>query len=217
MIEVYWSRLAPLALLERHCLVKEWQEAQSYYRLEDRQRFLTARLLCRKTAAPHVNCLAQQLSIQKNKQGAPFLILNAYQHQPLLPNISISHSGDYVAIALAWHTALGIDLEYEANCNFAQFDEIALQSHEYNKLQTHSRAQFWTAKEAASKVWGAGLQSTPLSIEVCPLSQHHFTAYAQSYPITFGQWLQTNTTTFALALVTLGKNQNISTQEWDFV
>ena len=219
---LYCLRLAALyyfftsPTIERHCLTTEWQAAQSYYRLEDKQRFLTARLLCREIAAPHINHPAQHLSIHKNKQGAPFLTLNAYQHQPLLPNISISHSGDYVAIALAWHIALGIDLEYETHCDFAQFNEIALQPHEYCKLTAYSRAQFWTAKEAASKAWGTGLQINPLAIQVCPLSEHRFTAYTASYPIAFGRWLQTNTATIALALVMLEEQQNISAQEWHF-
>nr|WP_143324869.1 hypothetical protein [Rappaport israeli] len=158
---LYCLRLAALyyfftsPTIERHCLTTEWQAAQSYYRLEDKQRFLTARLLCREIAAPHINHPAQHLSIHKNKQGAPFLTLNAYQHQPLLPNISISHSGDYVAIALAWHIALGIDLEYETHCDFAQFNEIALQPHEYCKLTAYSRAQFTRKRQFIACVYSA--------------------------------------------------------------
>ena len=90
-----------------------------------------------------------KIKIEKNDQGKPFIILNK---KPL--SLSITHSNGF---------AVGIDLEIKVKRDASFVDELInskekeLINNQQQEITEELLTKIWTAKEAASKVLGIGL------------------------------------------------------------
>jgi 4'-phosphopantetheinyl transferase len=126
----------------------------------DRQRFAIGRALTRLAVASQRGCSALDIAISVDAAGKPWLAPG-----PAPTSLSIAHGGDLVAVALAGHGALGIDVESRSQaidldgvlpivCSAAEQDAIG-------SLPPAARLQrfllLWTLKEAFLKATGAGL------------------------------------------------------------
>jgi phosphopantetheinyl transferase len=124
-----------------------------------RAEFIAGRIAARKAVARLLNgATPSQVEILRDVTGAPFVVA--------LPSlrVSISHSNQ-VALAVAAHVAVGVDLEAD-EARPAAFSRLFFSVNEQERLSmTSSQAQqtflntLWTRKEAVSKVghWGGHL------------------------------------------------------------
>lgn len=77
-------------------------------------------------------------------------------------DFNISHSGDYIIIAITMNSRVGIDIEKHRNLNINLFKKY-FDDDEWNVIQTSSDKlksffDFWTIKESAIKCDGRGVE-----------------------------------------------------------
>jgi len=137
----------------------------SKYRLPKRRsEYLTGRICAKIAAIDYLKSslnpapLMEKIEIVNNEQGHPSLILHT-QPEITIPNISISHSGEYAA-AIATQHRCGIDIQKheqslikvrEKYCANREFKIIA-EENEADELG--QLALLWSAKEAIQKSYG---------------------------------------------------------------
>jgi len=135
------------------------------FRLEkDRRRYLIGRGLLRSLLGVYLNRAPQDLRFETTAAGKPHLASGLGQLQ-----FNVSHSGEYVLIAITDDRAVGIDVE--AVHDDFDVDEVAVHffsANERRDLETFTgRVKIeafyncWTRKEAYVKARGEGL-SLPL-------------------------------------------------------
>ena len=129
---------------------------EKYNIMEDKQRCLVAGLLLRYALGDSVHRL------RYGDRGKPYL--------PDGPCFSLSHSGNYVVLALAEHD-VGVDIE-----KLGEYKEKLARrcctEDEFLWLQGRDRADFynlWTGKEAVMKATGLGFALPAHSFSVLPL------------------------------------------------
>lgn len=137
----------------------EKDRASRFAQHEDAQRYIAGHCALRRLLSSHTGIATHQLVFTKNEFGKP-----ALGHHQNTANIhfNLSHSGQYVIIALSKHP-VGVDLEYVKN----DFNFRSLLPHYF----TTAEAQYitaspspvevffrsWTLKEALGKGLGAGI------------------------------------------------------------
>jgi 4'-phosphopantetheinyl transferase len=138
----------------------ERQHAQKLNNPAVRKRMIAvrARLRCLLALKLHQDAVA--IVIDKGEHGKPYL--------PDFPEFAfnLSHSGDYLAIALGRECSLGIDIEQiKARKNLLGLAEKCFSQAELNHWQNLPEAErlpdfyrLWTAKEAFVKATGQGIQ-----------------------------------------------------------
>lgn len=91
--------------------------------------------------------IGSSLPISYNKSGKPLL------NHPIYPNISISHSREYVAVMVHRYLAVGIDIE-SMNRNYAPIRKRYLSEMELQQVNEDPLLQciYWCAKEAVFKL-----------------------------------------------------------------
>ncbi len=122
--------------------------------------FLVGRALLRTVLAEHVNCKPQQLQFVKNDDGKPSLSFPPSNWQ-----FNLSHSHDWVALALCKGASIGIDIEsYRRRNNLAGIARRFFSAQENAQLEKCRKAEWldyffavWTLKEAHAKALGCGL------------------------------------------------------------
>lgn len=132
-----------------------------YQRADDRKRHLTARGLLRHLLGARLGQTPQSLTFRTGPHGKPFIEPPARQ-APLYFNIS--HSGDYVLIALSGTHEIGVDIEQQVPDR--ELPNIAARVFADAEYQIWSRLpaekqeaafyQLWTRHEAGLKALGAG-------------------------------------------------------------
>lgn len=135
-----------------------------------------ARLLLRALVARLFGTEAARVELQEAAHGKP--AFHSPDPQLLLPEFSLSHSGDTVAVALSLAGPVGVDVEAAA-LDATRAERLAsrtLDTHtlsEWNALAPSQRvAAFlsqWTQREALLKATGEGLTRDPRSL-VVPLT-----------------------------------------------
>jgi 4'-phosphopantetheinyl transferase len=149
----------------KQCLSPEERDRMGRFHFEqDRRRHLVGRGLLRTLLGRYLNLAPQDLRFAIAAAGKPHLASGQGQLQ-----FNVSHSGEYVLIAIADGRAVGIDVE-QVHDDF-DVDEVAVHffsANEQHDLETFTgRAKIeafyncWTRKEAYLKAQGAGL-SFPL-------------------------------------------------------
>ncbi len=124
----------------------------------DRYRFVTGRQALRLLVSNYLSVRPMDIEIISEKGRKPFISKPA---SDILFNIS--HSGEWVLIALAQHE-LGIDLEkINPEFDFGNLFEDHFSEDEQDYISAASDVLFaffylWTRKEALIKAWGTGLQ-----------------------------------------------------------
>jgi 4'-phosphopantetheinyl transferase len=138
---------------------------------DDRNRFTVGVVLCRLLLAVNVGVAADQVVVDRTcdecqqPHGRPRL---ADPASPL--RVSVSHSGDVVAVAISAVGAVGIDVErLPAQVGVARAASLVLSPAEAETVRACAAAdrdrafmRYWTRKEAIVKATGDGLR-TPLS------------------------------------------------------
>ncbi|MBI3897961.1 MAG: 4'-phosphopantetheinyl transferase superfamily protein [Gammaproteobacteria bacterium] len=129
-----------------------------------RQRqFVVSRVLARTALSTWSGLPAATWEIVNDRNGQPRACSRQMQIEP--PAISLSHSGDYVVVAVSDIGRVGVDVEQiRVRAIDALADEILTPSEreffdrqsDAERLRTFYR--FWTLKEAGSKALGLGLE-----------------------------------------------------------
>jgi len=150
-------RLAPFFDSCAALLKPERRERMLSYRFMDsRLRCLAGGLLMEK--------IAGEREIQYTRNGKPFLHGGPY--------INLSHSGDFVCLAVCVSAEVGIDLELHNDKNFITLGKTAFHPAEYDFfLQEPGKVRFhdlWTLKESYVKMIGSGFSIMPASFCVLP-------------------------------------------------
>ena len=132
--------------------LRRWQQ----YRPERKKRqFLNSRLAVRAVLRQEFEKGSEQIQIDSDEQGRPVLHSGQLSH---LPQISISHSADIVAIAVSdGGNSMGVDLEIAQPLRVESLQQIAMHPHEklwcdaQGGLQSEALLALWTIKESVWK------------------------------------------------------------------
>lgn len=122
--------------------------------------FLVGRALLRTALAECVNCDPRQLQFSKNADGKPALAFPASNWQ-----FNLTHSHDWVALALCDGASIGIDIEsYRRRNNLIGIAKRFFSTEENALLERCEETEWldiffavWTLKEAHAKALGCGL------------------------------------------------------------
>lgn len=159
----------PLAAVSADLLVRyrallsddELQRLNNYRSVDAANEFLIARALLRTALGERLNCAPQQLRFDRDADGKPFL------NEPgdTAWRFNVSHSRDWVVLALSTVGDVGIDVESHERHNHL----TAIARRFFSEREQRSfdgldgerwRQQFfaiWTLKEAHAKALGCGL------------------------------------------------------------
>lgn len=150
----------------------ELDRAAGFHREDDRRRYVTACWLLRTTAGAQLGIAPEDVQIDRQCEcgkphGKPRIV------SPGAPlEVSISHSGNRVAVALSTAGAVGVDVE-EIAPDAGGIPELALSPVELKSLQELAEEEretgflhMWIRKEAVLKATGHGLRIPPDQIEV---------------------------------------------------
>ncbi|HET7595182.1 MAG TPA: 4'-phosphopantetheinyl transferase superfamily protein, partial [Stellaceae bacterium] len=177
--QVWWARMAAarsdlLALLD----AGERARWLRFRRDEDRARYLVAHALKRLVLAVHLGAAATELSFTAacrhcggTDHGKPRLRAAGGGI-----DFSLSHSGEYVVLAVTRDAAVGVDIErVNTRRDVAALIPAVLSVAEQTvvaALPATERAlavlRYWTRKEALLKATGDGLAVAPAAITVAP-------------------------------------------------
>lgn len=165
-VDVYVVRLSEArAGMERFEAVltpEERQRSEKFLRREDRARYVAGRGLARWLLARELSAEPAALQICADGAGRPFLIQNGSSSAL---DFNVSHSGDVVLCASAWHRRVGVDVELVrdmpdamdlARSQFAP-EEIAALGTGSMAERSAAFIRMWTRKEAFLKARGDGL------------------------------------------------------------
>ncbi|MCT2582764.1 4'-phosphopantetheinyl transferase family protein [Actinophytocola gossypii] len=168
--DVWWARPAPatprlLALLDD----AERERYGNYRREIDQLRFLTGRTLLRAVAARHLGVEPEAVILDAScydcgkPHGKPRVVAER------APEVSISHSGDRVALAMVDGVPVGVDVEEIRDAEVDELARITFTAEEraaFGRVpEAGLRAAFftyWARKEAVVKATGKGM-SVPMS------------------------------------------------------
>jgi 4'-phosphopantetheinyl transferase len=152
----------------------ELQRAARYHRAEDRDRFVTACWLLRVGAAGYLGVRPEDVPIDRRcprcakTHGKPQVSAG---DRPL--HVSVSHSGNRVAVSFTTVGPLGVDVEKVPETSIDGLTRCVLSPAEREILrrfpEPHRRAafiRFWVRKEAVLKATGDGLRIPADRVEV---------------------------------------------------
>ncbi len=148
-----------LAAWERNLSEAERGKAQRFVQEADRRRAVIGRSVLRQVLAAATGQPAEDLDLAADERGKPVL-----RGAPPHPGFNVSHSGDWVLVAVAGRGPVGVDVEQHraveydrlvAQC-FAPAERAAWQQLE---AEDRPRGFFdgWARKEAVVKALGTGL------------------------------------------------------------
>ena len=128
---------------------------------ERRRSFLAGHWLARRVAGEWLQVDAARIGLERHPDGRPLLHLDG---APSELSLSISHSGDWLAVALA-DVAVGVDIELPRRSrDYVALARFAFSPEEVARLQGLDAAgrsaefhRVWTLKEARGKRSGEGL------------------------------------------------------------
>jgi len=146
-------------------LASEAPRYRAYRSPGPRRRFAASRLLLKHAAGVVLGTDPARLELGREPNGRPYL--RGCRHL----EISLSHSGDLVAVGLSLLGPVGVDVEASARRVYGSgLEEEALTGHEraaLGRLPEEERnaavIRLWTLKEAYGKARGLGLRLPPRS------------------------------------------------------
>jgi 4'-phosphopantetheinyl transferase len=165
---VWWARPSDAsAELVRLLDDDERRRLRAYRRREDRARFLVGCALAKTVAGRAVGADPARIRFDRSCPAC-----GEAHGKPRLPGatveLSVSHSGELVGVALSAVAPVGLDVELVRD---AEVVETALTPHEHAAVAAaedpgRAFAVCWTRKEAAAKAIGAGLRLDPREVAV---------------------------------------------------
>ena len=166
--DVWWARPAPAT--ERLLAMLDGVERERYgnYRKEiDRLRFLTGRALIRTVAGRELGVEPERVTLDSScydcgkPHGKPRVVAEG------APEVSISHSGSLVALAVVEGAPVGVDVEQIRTAEVDDLARIAFSPTEraaFGALPAGDRQgaffTYWARKEAVVKATGKGMSVT---------------------------------------------------------
>ncbi len=167
-IAVYWSQLPVFdsadwqVFLDRLELANIRVESPLPAKTASRARSLAARALLSMVLEARHGLSAEMLRFSKDDRGRPIL---RSDQKTALPNISISHVRNYVAVAVSDEAAIGIDIEdVTRRANWSEIAKRYFAPDEWQEISSLPRDEgrwrffeIWTQKEAIGKVSGEGV------------------------------------------------------------
>lgn len=151
---------ALLARYENLLSDEELIRLRSFRSPSSAKEFLAGRALLRTALAERVNCEPRQLHFSKNADGKPSL---SFPHSNW--QFNLTHSHDWVALALCEGASIGVDIEsYRRRNNLAGIARRFFSEAENAQLAQCKENEWldiffavWTLKEAHAKALGCGL------------------------------------------------------------
>jgi 4'-phosphopantetheinyl transferase len=169
---VWWARLASYQpALEARLDDRELQRAGAFGRPEDRARFVLGCALTKMIVGWHLSTPPGDISLDRTcpqcgrPHGKPRVVAGDSAVE-----VSVSHAGQLVVVALHPHAPVGIDVELiGAALDYDEIARVALSAPEAARLsrlpaehRASAVATYWVRKEAYAKALGVGLRF-PLS------------------------------------------------------
>lgn len=153
---------------------RELERASRFHREQDRRRFLTGAWLLRRVVALELGMTPRDVPVERRcpdcskPHGKPKIGGTS----PSL-HVSVSHSGNRVAVAVTTAGPLGVDVQELPSGPVEEFAQCALSPGETAALyalperQRHAAfTTLWVRKEAVLKATGHGLRIPPDQVEV---------------------------------------------------
>jgi 4'-phosphopantetheinyl transferase len=123
-----------------------------------RRRSRVARALLRRMLVHATGIPSEEWTFDAEPSGRPIARNIGYRH---IPSVSLSHSGGWVACAISFATAVGIDIEvYNSRRDFTRIAAATFGPEEQMVVAAEGESAFyriWTLKEAMAKASGAGI------------------------------------------------------------
>ena len=162
MIEVYLLNLTdsleePVEKFLHYFPIKRQEKILSYKFTADRNRTIWAELLARSIVAKKMSRTIEEIQIERDHSGKPYLIDSALQ-------ISLSHSKNWIACSVG-EVASGVDVEEDSidELTLAEFFFTAREYQQLCKLNGRARSEkflsLWTIKESFAKLTGRNLDA----------------------------------------------------------
>ena len=158
---VHWAAIASISAFKADDYVallshEEQQRAQRYRKIEDRHRSILAHALKRVCLAKILNTPTDTLIFEATNKGKPVC------KNKNAPHFNLSHSGEFVAVALSSNGEIGVDVERCERTYSEALYERVLSKKQIEQVRQAADASleffnFWTQKEALSKAVGLGL------------------------------------------------------------
>ena len=153
VLQEYWKLLS----------ISEKERYNNFYLERDKHNFLVGRGVLRSALSKYINKLPTEIVFRHNSNGKPLLNETDDYY------FSVSHSNNYVAVAIARSREVGVDIEFlkydlitlTGNLNiakrfFASIEYEDLVGIPIDKQNSHF-CMLWTLKESYIKALGAGL------------------------------------------------------------
>lgn len=150
----------------------ERERATAYRRRADRDRFVVCNALMRLALARHLGSPAdidRTCTSCGKPHGKPAVVGHALE-------ISASHSGDWIAVALSARAPIGVDVEeIKPGKDMGQLLNYVFSPSELTLLPDPKAVfyQAWTRKEAILKATGEGLRKPMSGLTVLPECSHN--------------------------------------------
>ncbi|MBW8486689.1 4'-phosphopantetheinyl transferase family protein [Actinomadura parmotrematis] len=155
-VTVWWASLADAPLAPGALLDPvERARRERYLHAEDRERFTLGVVMTRTALAPLLGVAPERVPLDRScadcgkPHGAPRVEGG--------PRVSVSHSGDRVAVAVSVHGPVGVDVEAASGRLTADIGSHLLAAGEAAADEAALLA-YWTRKEALTKATGEGLR-----------------------------------------------------------
>ncbi|MFD6507174.1 4'-phosphopantetheinyl transferase Sfp [Bacillus sp. NPDC060175] len=172
--QIWWARISDLQSWHYNLLNDvEKEKANSYHHSADRARFIIGCVISRLVLGKILSMSPVQVPIDrmcpvcKLQHGRP-------QLPEGMPQISVSHSGEWVVVAFTKSAPVGVDVEQmNPNVDVMKMAEGVLTDIEIaqvmklpNEQKIEGFLTYWTRKEAVLKATGEGLLIPPADITV---------------------------------------------------
>jgi 4'-phosphopantetheinyl transferase len=176
--QVWWARPATetLRLLE---LLDDVEKTRytAYHRAVDQARFLAGRVVSKALVGRRLGIEPTAVSLDSTcpdcgrPHGKPSVVTN---HKPV-PELSISHSGELIAVAITDGIPVGVDVEQERDVAVEDLVRMTLSPDELPAFAEVTPADkdtafftYWSRKEALLKATGRGLAVSMTKVTVTP-------------------------------------------------
>lgn len=182
--EVWWARPAvetPRLIAMLDGIERERHDA--YRQTVDRARFLTGRVVAKAAASRALGIDPAAVALDSTcpdcgrSHGKPRVVAPA-GFTGVLPELSISHSGNLVGVAMTDGQPVGIDVEQERDVEIEGLVRMTLSEAEHTAWAAVPAADrdaafftYWSRKEAILKATGRGLAIGMTKVTVSPWDQ----------------------------------------------
>jgi 4'-phosphopantetheinyl transferase len=182
--QVYWARpaVATPRLIDLLDQV-ERSRHDTYHRAADRARFLTGRVVTKSIVAaaldiPVTSVVLDSTCADCGKNHGKPKVVAPPGFAGTLPELSISHSGDLVGVAVTDGLPVGLDVEQERDVQIDGLVRMTLSPAELESFETVREPDrdaafftYWARKEAVLKATGKGLAVPMTKITLAPWDQ----------------------------------------------